>query len=106
MLKSTTGLETNGFQAIFEFLDTRLCWENIKLYDGQNNKKPKGLPQDVKHGKKGNLAILEIHQFSMCLNWLRNGFTIGMLTFIFDISKSTVSRYLQLPVLITVILKL
>ena len=94
MFKSTTGLETNDFQAVFEFLDTDSCWENIKLYDGQNNKKPNGFPQDVKSGKKGNLAILTIHHFSMYFSWLRNGFAIGMLTFLFDISQSTISRYL------------
>ena len=94
MFKSTTGLETNDFQAVFKFLDTGSCWENIKLYDGQNNKKPKGFPQDVKSGKKGNLAILTIHHFSMYFSWLRNGFAIGVLTFLFDISQSTISRYL------------
>ena len=52
MFKSTTGLEADDFQAVFEFLDTGPHWKNIKFFDGQNNKKPKSYPQDVKSGKK------------------------------------------------------
>ena len=40
MFKSTTGLEADDFQAVFEVLDTGPHCENIKFYDGQNNKKP------------------------------------------------------------------
>ena len=93
MCKSTTGLETDSFQAVFEFLYTGLRWESIKFYDGQNDIKPKSYPQDVKHGKKTKL--LAIDQFSMYLSWFRNGFTIGMLSWISDISKSTILRYLD-----------
>ena len=47
MFKSTTGLEADDFQVVFEFLDTDLHCENIKFFDGENNKKPKSYPQDV-----------------------------------------------------------
>ena len=47
MFKSTTGLEADDFQVVFEFLDTNLHCENIKFFDGENNKKPKSYPQDV-----------------------------------------------------------
>ena len=43
MFESTTGLITNYFQAVFEFLDTGLRCENIKFYNDQNNK-PKSYP--------------------------------------------------------------
>ena len=82
MLKSATGLEADDFQAVSEFLDTVPHCENIKFYDGQNNKKLKVYPQDVKPGKKAEL--LAIDQFFMYLSWLRNGFTtsfLGYLTF-------------------------
>ena len=36
------------FRLFFEFLDTGPRCENIKFYDGHNNKKPKSYPQDVK----------------------------------------------------------
>ena len=72
MFKSTTGLETVDFQAGFEFLDAGPHCENIKLHDGQNNKKPKSYPQDVKTGKKAKL--LAIIQFFMYLRWLKNGY--------------------------------
>ena len=52
MFKSTTAPEADDFQAVFEFLDTGPHCKNIKFYDGQNNKKPKSYPQDVKPGKK------------------------------------------------------
>ena len=89
MFKSTTGLEV---QAVFEVLDTGPHCENIKFYDGQNNKKPKSYPQDVKPGKKAK--VLAINQFFMYLSWLRHGFTTRMLSWRFDIPKSTVSKYL------------
>ena len=92
MFKSTTGLEADDFQAIFEFLDTGPHCENIKFYDGQNKRKSKSHPQDVKPGKKAKL--LAIDQCFMYLCWLRNDFTARMLSWLFDIPKSTVSRYL------------
>ena len=52
MFKSTTGLEADDFQAVFEFLDTVPRCGKIKFYDGQNNKKPKSYPQDVNLEKK------------------------------------------------------
>ena len=82
MFKSTTGFETDGFQAVFEFLDNGSHCENIKLYVGHNNKKPKSYPQDVKPGKKAKFLVID--RFFMYLSWLRNGFTegfIGSMTF-------------------------
>ena len=92
MFKSTTGLEADGLQAVFEFLDTGPHCENIKFYDGQNNKKLKSYPQDFKPGKKAKL--LAIDQFFMYLSWFRNGFTTRMLSWLLDTLKSTVSRNL------------
>ena len=62
------------------------------FYDGQNNNKPKSCPQDFKTGKKSKL--LAIDQFFIYLSWLRNGFTTRILSWLFNIPKSTVSRYL------------
>ena len=92
IFKSTTGIKADDFQAAFEFFDTGSHCENIKFYDGQNNKKSKSYPQDVKAGKKAKLP--EISQFFMYLKWLRNGFTTRMLSWLFDIPKSSVSRYI------------
>ena len=44
MFKSTTGLEADDFQAVFEVLETGPQCENIKFYDGQNNKKTSSYP--------------------------------------------------------------
>ena len=68
----------DDFQAVFEFLDTGPHFENIKFYYGQNNKKPKSYPQDVKPGKKAKLPAID--QFFMYLSRLRNGFTTRMLS--------------------------
>ena len=92
MFKSTTGREADDFQAVFEFLDTVPYCENIKFYDGQNNKKPKSYIQDVKPGKEA--MLLAIDQFFMYLSWLRNGFTTIMISLLLNIPKSTVSRHL------------
>ena len=66
MFRSTAGLETDDFQAAFEFFDTGPRCENIKFYDGQNNKKSKSYPQDVKPEKKAKLLATD--QFSMYLS--------------------------------------
>ena len=71
-------LEADNFQAAIEFLDTDPCGENLKFYDGQNNKNPKSYLQDVKFGKKAKL--LAIDQFFMYLSWLRNCFTARILS--------------------------
>ena len=92
MSKSTTGLEVDTFQGVFEFLDTGPHCKNIKFYDGQNNKNHKIYPQDVNPGKKAKL--LAIDQFFMHLSWLRNGLTTRMVSWLFDIPKCTVSRHL------------
>ena len=82
MFKSTTELELD-FEAAFDFLDTSPHCENTKFDDGQNNKKH----QDVKPGKEAKL--LAIDQFFMYLSCLRNGFTTRMLSWLFDIPKSS-----------------
>ena len=92
MFKSTTWCEADDFQDVFEFLYTGSHCENIKFYDGQNNKKRKNYPQDVKPGKK--VKLLAIDQFFMYLSWLSNGFATKMLSWLFGIPKSTASRHL------------
>ena len=86
MFRSTAGVKTDDFQAAFEFFDTGSRCENIKCYDGQNNKKSKSYPQDVKTEKKAK--VLATDTFSMYLSWLRNGFIARMLSWLFDIPKS------------------
>ena len=56
-------LEDDDFQAGFEFLDTGPHCKNMKLYDSQNNKKPKSSSQNLKTAKKTKL--LAIDQFFM-----------------------------------------
>ena len=58
MFKSTTGLEPDDFQSVFRFLGTGPGCENIKFYDGKNNKKPKSYPQDVKPRKTAKLLAI------------------------------------------------
>ena len=54
IFKSITGLEADDFQTVLEFLDTSLCCENIKLYDGKNNKKPKVILKMLNLEKRQN----------------------------------------------------
>ena len=89
IFKSTTWLETDGFQVLLEFLDTGPRCENIKFYNGQNNN-PKSFLKVLNLEKK--IHFLAIDQFCMYLSLLRNGFTTRILSRLFDISKSTESR--------------
>ena len=79
--KSTIGLKADDFLVVFEFLDTGLHCENIKFYDGRNNKKPKSYPQDVTPGQKAKLQAID--RFFICLIWLRTGFTTRILSLLF-----------------------
>ena len=92
MFKSTIGFEADDFQAVFEFLDTRPHCENIKFYDDQNKKSLKVILKILNLKKKAKL--LAIDQFYMYLSWLRNGFDARMLSWLFDIPKSTVLKNL------------
>ena len=92
MFKSAIGFEADDFQAVFEFLDTRPHCENIKFYDGQNKKSLKVILKILNLKKKAKL--LAIDQFYMYLSWLRNGFDARMLSWLFDIPKSTVLKNL------------
>lgn len=58
MFKSTTGLKTDDFQALFGSLDISPGWQNIKVYDGRNNKTLKCYPQDCKSAKKAKLPAI------------------------------------------------
>ena len=91
LFKSITSLEPDDFLAIFQFLNTGLHGENIKYYD-KNKKQPKHYPQDQKPGMKSKLKAID--QFFLYLSWLKNGFTITVISWLFDLPKSTVSRYL------------
>ena len=72
MFKSTTGLEADGSQAVFEFLCTGPHCENIKFYDGQNKKEFKSYPQDLKPGKKAKLRGID--QFFYVLKLVQKRF--------------------------------
>ena len=92
LFKSITSIEPDDFQAVFDFLDTGTYRENIKYYDTKNDKPIKEYPQSEKPGVKPKLSA--VNQFFLYLTWLRNGLTLSMVSLLFGIRKSTVSRYL------------
>ena len=88
MFKSTTGLEADNFQAVFEFLDKVPHCENVKFYDGQNNENLKVILKMLNLEKRQApstrsifyvLKFLCTFMYVLC-TYLRNGFTTRMLS--------------------------
>ena len=92
MLKSTTGLKADGFQAVFEFLRPVLVVRISNFMMVKITSSLKLIPQNLKLGRK--TKILAISQFFIYLSCLRNEFTTRINSWLFDIPRSTLSRYL------------
>ena len=67
---------------------------NIKFYDTSKRLLEERFTQseDAKSGPKPKLPPRE--QFFMYMSWLKNGFTLSHLSFLFNLSKATLSRYI------------
>ncbi len=92
-----TGLEVQGFHNLFTFLKPGENCNNIKFYETAKQATTDGNPaSDSLSGKKrGPKPKTEpLDQLFMCLTWLKNGFTLSHMSWLFQLPNSTVSRYL------------
>ena len=91
MFKSATGLDSDDFLAIFKFLNTGPHCENAMFYDSQAKRELKKYTRNVKPGMKAKVSATDL--FFMHLKWFGNGFTITVISWLFNTPNSSVSRY-------------
>ncbi|XP_065069725.1 uncharacterized protein LOC135694784 [Rhopilema esculentum] len=95
-----TGLEVKAFQDLFVFLKPGENCNNIKFYEtikrAETDNNATARPTSAFPGKKrGPKPKSEpIDQLFMCLTWLKNGFTLSHMSWLFKLPKSTISRHL------------
>ena len=104
--KSETGLETDSFDELYDFLNPGENCANVKMYDSKTKKTQDKndfvwMPPETKEketsGKKQGPAKLKMNaknQLFLYLTWLKGGFSINHASWLFDLPKSTVSRYI------------
>ena len=96
--KKATGLDHESFLSLFEFVDPGEDCKNIKFYDSSKRLSEAQFPLSsssvdlLKSGRKPKVTA--INQLFLYLVWLRNGFTLQHLSWLFDISIPTASRYI------------
>ena len=97
--KKATGLTVDEFHILFRFLNPGENCRNVKFYES-NIPADKAVDtadttcgsSNPKRGPKPKLGPKE--QLFMFLSWLKNGFTVSHISWLFERPKSTVSRYL------------
>ena len=79
---------------LFNYLNPGDDYSNIKFYDTYKrlSKERYTNSEEVKSGLKPTISAKE--QLVMHLSWLKNGFTLSHVSFLFQTPKSTVSRYI------------
>ena len=101
--KYFTELEVCKFHILYDYLDPGDNCENIKLYGKNLTKTEEKVPTNSfsspslfspvsNPGPKPEMKAID--QLFVFLTWLRLGFTLGLIAWIFNIQKSTISRYL------------
>ncbi|XP_066936169.1 uncharacterized protein [Clytia hemisphaerica] len=91
-----TGISVESFKALLELLNPGEKSSNIKFYDtSRRMSNEKHSQEDISYLKRGGAPLLDNEeQFFLYLSWLRNGFTLSHLGWLFKLSKTTVSRYI------------
>ena len=99
--KKATGLEKESFDSLFEFLDPGDDGSKLKYYDYAKDVAEQNISVSQKKTSNNTLQkrgpkpkLNSKDQLFMCLSWLKNGFTMSHVTWLFDTPKSTVSRYI------------
>ena len=94
--KKTTGFTYDIFETLLKHLNPGVKMKNVKFHDSTNRM------SETSHGEADNdflkdgraPALSNEEQLFLYLTWLKNGFTLAHMSFLFDISVPTVSRYL------------
>ena len=87
--RKATGLELDSFNELFTFIDPGINCNNIKFYEA--NFESKDVATDsintslTKRGPKPKMDAR--NQLFMCLSWLKNGFTLCHISWLFNTSN-------------------
>ena len=105
LFKSETGFEIDCFEILFEFLNPGDHCENVKMYQSkqkneQNNEacvmrsptSSKAYDYKEKPGPAAKLSAKD--QLFLYMTWLKGGFSLNHASWLFNLPKSTVSRYI------------
>ena len=93
IFRKTAGLELQSFQSLIKYVSPGEKFSNIKYYDTSRGLSDSIVPEN--HLKAGPATKLDANnQLFLYLTWLKNGLTLEHVSLVFQISKSTVSRYI------------
>ena len=93
LFKKTTELEKESFDKLFEFFDRKLKYYDNAKEIAQKTVSSNETPSIDTLQKRGPRPKVEAkNQLFMCLSWLKNGFTMSHVAWLFD--TPTVSRYI------------
>ena len=93
LFKKTTELEKESFDKLFEFFDRKLKYYDNAKEIAQKTVSSNETPSIDTLQKRGRRPKVEAkNQLFMCLSWLKNGFTMSHVAWLFD--TPTVSRYI------------
>ena len=92
--RSATGLNPDCFMSLFNYLNPGDDCSNIKFYDTSKRLSEEKYTnsEEVKSGPKPKISAKE--QLFMYLSWLKNRFILSHVSFLFQATKATVSRYI------------
>ena len=100
LFKKTTVLEKESFDILFEFLDPGENSCKLNYYDNakeiaQKTGRSSETPSRDTLQKRGPRSKMDAkNQLFMCLSWLKNGFAMSHVAWLFDTPKSTVPCYI------------
>ena len=88
--RSATVINLDCFMHFFNYLNPEEDCSNIKFYDTSKRllKEKFTNSEEVKSGLKPKISAKE--QLFMYLSWLKNGFTLSHVSFLFQTPKTTV----------------
>ena len=91
---SATGINPDCFMRLFNYLNPGEDCSNITFYDTSKrfSEEKYTNSEEVKSGPKPKISAKE--QLFKYLSWLKNGFTLSHVSFLFQTPKATVSRYI------------
>ena len=96
--KKAIGLDQKSFLDLFKYVDPGKDCKNIKFYDSSKRLSEAQFPLSsnsvdlLKSVRKPKVTAINL--LSLDLVWLRNGFTLELFSWLFDISIPTASRYI------------
>ena len=94
--KTVTGITVERFKQLFDLVDPGTNCSNLKYYDPSKRKSVVSLPEKKSDTKKTGPKpkLHAIDQLMMTVVWLKNGFSLSHIAWLFNLPKSTVSRHL------------